>query len=115
VGYTVRFDDKSSNATRLKYMTDGALLAEMLGDRDLERYDVVVLDEAHERSLRTDMLMGFLKGVQRRRKDKVNKWEKEFKGKGKEQGADQRDPTPLKIIVMSATIDAKRFSEFFHE
>ncbi|GAA5915840.1 hypothetical protein JCM6882_006816 [Rhodosporidiobolus microsporus] len=87
VGYTVRFDDTTSSSTRLKYATDGTLLAEMLSDRDLEAYDVVVLDEAHERSLRTDMLMGFLKDIQKRRKEK--------------------------IVVMSATIDAKGFSDFF--
>ncbi|GAA5946514.1 hypothetical protein JCM10213_002062 [Rhodosporidiobolus nylandii] len=87
VGYTVRFDDRTSQNTRLKYATDGALLAELLGDKDLDAYDCVVLDEAHERSLRTDMLMGFLKDIQKRRKEK--------------------------IVVMSATIDAERFSEFF--
>lgn len=116
VGYTVRFDDRSTPKTRLKYMTDGALLAEMLGDRDLERYEVVVLDEAHERSLRTDMLMGFLKQVQARRLEKVKAWEEERKGKGKAVGADEGTegmPTPLKIVIMSATIDAKRFSDFF--
>ncbi|GAA5875120.1 hypothetical protein JCM16303_005016 [Sporobolomyces ruberrimus] len=132
VGYTVRFDDKSSSKTRLKYATDGALLAEMLGNRDLDNYDVVVLDEAHERSLRTDMLMGFLKDIQVRRKEKVRQFrlEKE-KGKGKGKGKEgeeevpavakkgratlERDPTELKIVVMSATIDAKRFSEFFND
>lgn len=108
VGYTVRFDDKSDSSTRLKYMTDGALLAEMLGDRDLDRYDVIVLDEAHERSLRTDMLMGFLKDIQARRRDKFRS------SKGKAPAAsDAREPTPLKIVVMSATIDAQRFSDFF--
>lgn len=128
VGYTVRFDDRTSRGTRLKYATDGALLAEMLGDRDLDAYDVVVLDEAHERSLRTDMLMGFLKDIQLRRKAKVRAWK--AKGKGKAHAdehrngdaaaaavngkhAEERDPTELKIVVMSATIDAKRFSEFF--
>ncbi|GAA5855522.1 hypothetical protein JCM9279_006036 [Rhodotorula babjevae] len=127
VGYTVRFDDRTSRGTRLKYATDGALLAEMLGDRDLDAYDVVVLDEAHERSLRTDMLMGFLKDIQLRRKDKVRAWK--AKGKGKAGAEDnrnsdaaavangkhveERDPTELKIVVMSATIDAKRFSDFF--
>ncbi|GAA5982727.1 hypothetical protein JCM11641_007769 [Rhodosporidiobolus odoratus] len=89
VGYTVRFDDRTCRATRLKYATDGALLAEMLADCDLNAYEVVILDEAHERSLRTDMLMGFLKEIQKRRKEK--------------------------IVVMSATIDAKRFSEFFND
>ncbi|GAA6005855.1 uncharacterized protein JCM10292_004661 [Rhodotorula paludigena] len=131
VGYTVRFDDRSSRATRLKYATDGALLAEMLADRDLDKYDVVVLDEAHERSLRTDMLMGFLKDIQQRRKDKVRAFQAD-KGKGKarpsaqngdtaatngangDKAADSRDPTELKIVVMSATIDAKRFSDFFN-
>lgn len=114
VGYTVRFDDRSSRATRLKYATDGALLAEMLSDRDLDAYDVVVLDEAHERSLRTDMLMGFLKDIQKRRKAKVAAYAKKGKQVEHEAEADgQREPTELKIVVMSATIDAKRFSEFF--
>ncbi|GAA6009758.1 hypothetical protein JCM11491_001088 [Sporobolomyces phaffii] len=117
VGYTVRFDDKSHpTKTRLKYATDGALLAEMLGDRDLDRYDVVVLDEAHERSLRTDMLMGFLKDIQQRRKEKVKQFrEEETKGKGKGKEEGTREPTELKIVVMSATIDAKRFSQFFDD
>lgn len=92
VGYTVRFDDKTTEATRLRYMTDGSLLAEMLSDRYLERYSVVIVDEAHERSLRTDMLLGFLKEAQRVRSASDNK---------------------LKIIVMSATIDAQRFSDFY--
>lgn len=85
----------------------------MLGDKDLDAYDVVILDEAHERSLRTDMLMGFLKAMQRRRRTKVEAWE-ELKGKGKaklNEGA--REPSLLKIVVMSATIDAQRFSDFF--
>ncbi|KDE06313.1 hypothetical protein MVLG_03352 [Microbotryum lychnidis-dioicae p1A1 Lamole] len=118
VGYTVRFDDRSTPATRLKYMTDGALLAEMLGDRDLLRYDVVILDEAHERSLRTDMLLGFLKGIQKRRRERVMRWSKgKKKGKSRrgedgEEG-EEKEPTDLKIVVMSATIDAKRFSDFF--
>ncbi|BGP20309.1 Salivary acidic proline-rich phosphoprotein 1/2 [Rhodosporidiobolus nylandii] len=127
VGYTVRFDDRTSQNTRLKYATDGALLAELLGDKDLDAYDCVVLDEAHERSLRTDMLMGFLKDIQKRRKEKVKAWragggkgkgreteegEKE-KGRGKPPKPEDREPTELKIVVMSATIDAERFSEFF--
>jgi ATP-dependent RNA helicase DHX33 len=84
----------------------------MLGDRDLEAYEVVIVDEAHERTLRTDMVLGFLKDVQSRRKAAVKEWKR--KGKlGVER--DGKEPKPLKIVVMSATIDAKRFSEFFNE
>lgn len=118
VGYTVRFDDRSGPSTRLKFVTDGTLLAEMLSDRDMENYDVIVLDEAHERSLRTDMLMGFLKDIQVRRKQKVKAFLKESKsdkGKEKESKSGDREPSELKIVVMSATIDAKKFSEFFNK
>ena len=97
VGYTVRFDDMSDpQRTKCKFVTDGTLLQELLADELLDRYDVVIVDEAHERTLRTDMVLGFLKKVQRLRKAR------------KEEGK-----TELKIIVMSATLDAERFSEFF--
>lgn len=104
VGYTVRFDDCSSPKTRLKYLTDGTLLQEILGDRLLECYDVVVIDEAHERTLRTDMILGFLKEIQAKRKELARSAEK---------GKDGNPIGPLKIVVMSATIDAERFSTFF--
>lgn len=104
VGYTVRFDDCSSPKTRLKYLTDGTLLQEILGDRLLESYDVVVIDEAHERTLRTDMILGFLKEIQIKRKEMARAAEK---------GKNGEPVGPLKIVVMSATIDAERFSEFF--
>jgi HrpA-like RNA helicase len=58
VGYSVRFDDCTSQSTRIKYMTDGMLLRELLTDKLLKRYSVIILDEAHERTLRTDILFG---------------------------------------------------------
>ncbi|KAJ8037867.1 putative ATP-dependent RNA helicase DHX40 [Holothuria leucospilota] len=93
VGYQVRFDDCTSKETTIKYMTDGCLLREFLDDRELSRYSVIILDEAHERSLDTDILFGlvnqlFLSGLSTKRK------------------------YPLKVIVMSATLDAGKFSEF---
>jgi ATP-dependent helicase HrpA len=61
VGYQVRFEDKTSRRTRIKFMTDGILLAETQGDPDLKQYDALILDEAHERSLNIDFLLGYLK------------------------------------------------------
>ena len=87
-------------------MTDGTLLQEILGDPLLEAYDIVIIDEAHERTLRTDMILGFLKQIQKRRKALMAE-----RPKAGENGFKQ--PGPLKIIVMSATLDAKRFSEFY--
>jgi pre-mRNA-splicing factor ATP-dependent RNA helicase DHX15/PRP43 len=84
VGYTIRFEDKTSNRTLLKYLTDGMLLREAMTDPMLSRYGVVILDEAHERTLSTDILFGLIKEVMQRRKD-------------------------LKIVVMSATLNAERF------
>ncbi|KAJ3191900.1 putative ATP-dependent RNA helicase dhr2, partial [Entophlyctis luteolus] len=89
VGYSVRFDDRTSSATKIKYMTDGMLLRELLSDRNLSKYSVIILDEAHERTLRTDVLFGMVKAIQKVRDD-------------------------LKIVVMSATLDAARFSEYFN-
>ncbi|KAI8063377.1 P-loop containing nucleoside triphosphate hydrolase protein [Gilbertella persicaria] len=96
VGYTVRFDDTSSPHTIIKYLTDGMLLREILADELLLRYKVVVLDEAHERTLRTDMLFGMIKTIQRKR-------------------AEKEGVHPLKIVIMSATLDAEKFSEFFNQ
>jgi ATP-dependent helicase HrpA len=88
VGYKVRFADKLSQNTYIKLMTDGILLAETQGDRDLRAYDTLIIDEAHERSLNIDFLLGYLRRLMPRRPD-------------------------LKIIVTSATIDADRFAQHF--
>jgi ATP-dependent helicase HrpA len=88
VGYQVRFDDRSARETRVKLMTDGVLLAEINRDRDLRRYDTVILDEAHERSLTIDFLIGYLAQLLPRRPD-------------------------LKLIITSATIDPESFARHF--
>lgn len=88
VGYQIRFDDRTSEATRLKFMTDGILLAEMQRDRLLRRYDTLIVDEAHERSLNIDFLLGWLKRTLPLRPD-------------------------LKLVISSATIETERFSQFF--
>ena len=61
IGYSIRFEDCTSEETRIKFMTDGILLRELLNEGDLDQYSVIILDEAHERSLNTDVLMGLLK------------------------------------------------------
>eukprot|EP00897_Mesotaenium_endlicherianum_P008574 jgi/Mesen1/7745/ME000407S06973 len=89
VGYSVRFEDRTSPATRIKYLTDGCLLREFLHDVQLQHYSVVILDEAHERSLQTDILIGLLRRL-----------------------VATRQP-PLKLLVTSATLDGQKFSAFF--
>ncbi len=88
VGYQVRFTDRTSRASRVKLMTDGILLAELQRDRDLKKYDTIIIDEAHERSLNIDFLLGYLKRLLPRRPD-------------------------LKLIITSATIDPDRFARHF--
>ncbi|AWP15110.1 putative pre-mRNA-splicing factor ATP-dependent RNA helicase DHX16 [Scophthalmus maximus] len=90
VGYSIRFEDCTSERTVLKYMTDGMLLREFLTEPDLASYSVVIIDEAHERTLHTDILFGLIKDIARFRPD-------------------------LKVLVASATLDTERFSCFFDD
>lgn len=106
VGYTVRFDDTSSPKTLIKYLTDGMLLREILSDPLLLRYRVIILDEAHERTIRTDVLFGMLKRIQQARQDKS---EETLSLNGTSR------IHPLKIVVMSATMNAKKFSLYFNK
>ncbi|MCL4140929.1 UNVERIFIED_CONTAM: hypothetical protein GTU68_006497, partial [Idotea baltica] len=88
VGFKIRFDDKTSEKSYVKLMTDGILLAETQTDRFLEQYDMIIVDEAHERSLNIDFLLGYLKRILERRKD-------------------------FRLVITSATIDTERFAEHF--
>ena len=88
VGYQIRFEERTSPRTYVKFMTDGILLAEIQGDRLLQRYDTLIIDEAHERSLTIDFLLGWLKSILPERPE-------------------------LKVLISSATIETERFSEFF--
>ncbi|RCH87471.1 DEAH-box ATP-dependent RNA helicase prp22, partial [Rhizopus stolonifer] len=89
VGYTIRFEDCTSPETRIKYMTDGMLLRECLIDPAMSQYSVVILDEAHERTISTDVLFGLLKRAAKKRPD-------------------------LKLIITSATLDADKFATYFN-
>lgn len=90
VGYKIRFHDHTGSGTKIKFMTDGILLAETQGDRELRRYDTIIIDEAHERSLNIDFLLGYLHRLLATRRD-------------------------LKLIIASATIDTEKFSRHFHD
>jgi ATP-dependent RNA helicase DHX8/PRP22 len=89
VGYSIRFEDCTSSSTIIKYMTDGMLLREALLDKELKQYSVIMLDEAHERTIHTDVLFGLLKQTILKRDD-------------------------LRLIVTSATLEAEKFSEYFY-
>ncbi|KAF4521841.1 hypothetical protein B566_EDAN003715 [Ephemera danica] len=90
VGYSIRFEDCTSERTIIKYMTDGTLHREFLSEPDLQSYSVMIIDEAHERTLHTDILFGLMKDITRFRPD-------------------------LKLLISSATLDAEKFSEFFDD
>lgn len=96
VGYKVRFEDTTSNLTKIKFMTDGTLLREALTDKLLKQYRVIILDEAHERTINTDILFGIVKEAQRARRQSYS------------------NLPPLKIIIMSATMDVDHFSKYFN-
>lgn len=109
VGYAVRFQEAYGPETRIKFMTDGMLARELLADPLLSKYSVVILDEAHERTLNTDLLMATLKGIQKVRKERAKALQS---SKGKEK-VDSASCDILKVIIMSATLDAEKFSQFF--
>ncbi|KAL0908446.1 hypothetical protein M5K25_022941 [Dendrobium thyrsiflorum] len=116
VGYAIRFDDATSTSTRIKYMTDGLLLREALLDPILSRYSVIIIDEAHERTVHTDVLLGLLKKVQDARL-KQHKLDKPYINNvvkvDNECHSSNMKFAPLKLIIMSASLDAKGFSEYF--
>jgi pre-mRNA-splicing factor ATP-dependent RNA helicase DHX16 len=91
VGYSIRFEDCTSDKTVIKYMTDGMLLREFLSEPDLARYNVIIVDEAHERSLSTDIVMGLVKDIARFRGDDI------------------------RVIISSATLNAEKFSSYFDD
>ncbi|KAG6891586.1 hypothetical protein C0992_002624 [Termitomyces sp. T32_za158] len=107
VGYSVRFDERFSQETRIKYMTDGMIVRELLSDPKLSQYSVIIVDEAHERTLRTDLLIANLKTIQKERSGSGGS-----SRKGKENA---NKFNPLKIVIMSATLDAEKFSHFFNK
>lgn len=88
VGYSIRFEDCTSDKTVIKYMTDGMLLREFLTEPDLAAYSCMIIDEAHERTLSTDILLGLVKDIARFRPD-------------------------FRLLISSATMNAQRFSDFF--
>uniref|UniRef100_A0A5B7BJA9 RNA helicase n=1 Tax=Davidia involucrata TaxID=16924 RepID=A0A5B7BJA9_DAVIN len=129
VGYSIRFEDVTCSSTRIKYMTDGLLLREALLDPYLSRYSVIIIDEAHERTVHTDVLLGLLKSIQKVRSKRVNEHlnidhtkanssillnkEIDTQRVGILKQCRGIKLSPLKLIIMSASLDARVFSEYF--
>ncbi|KAL3327742.1 hypothetical protein AABB24_035422 [Solanum stoloniferum] len=129
VGYAIRFEDVTSGQTKIKYMTDGLLLREALLDPYLSKYSVIIVDEAHERTIHTDVLLGLLKNVQKARSKSINgvvntDHNNSNNGHALEERIDNQNDgilkscqvkkyNPLKLIIMSASLDARVFSEYF--
>ena len=90
VGYRVRFDEKMGPATKIKFLTDGMLLREAILDRKLNAYSVIILDEAHERTVNSDVLLAILKGI-----------------------VSGERANDLKLVIMSATLDLEKFIHYF--
>ncbi|KAL0420914.1 UNVERIFIED_CONTAM: Pre-splicing factor ATP-dependent RNA helicase DEAH10 [Sesamum latifolium] len=128
VGYGIRFEDVTSSSTRIKYMTDGLLLREALLDPYLSKYSVIIVDEDHERTVHTDVLLGLLKTVQKTRSQGANDMVHNGHPKGENGAILEKENdiqstnilkhnrgkklSPLKLIIMSASLDAQIFSEY---
>ncbi|WWC72372.1 uncharacterized protein I206_106334 [Kwoniella pini CBS 10737] len=128
VGYSVRFEEMVSRDTGIRYCTEGVLMRELANPAQnigtssssshqglnlLLKYDIIIIDEAHERTLNTDFLCGTLKKVQNIRKEMVKSQQKQFDGNGKGKEKKGSEIKELKLIIMSATLDPGKFQKFF--
>ena len=93
MGYRVRFEEKLSHSTKIKFLTDGMLLREAIVDNRLSQYSCIILDEAHERTVNSDVLMALVKDIAKHR--------------------NQNQKNKLKLVIMSATLDLAKFTEYF--
>jgi pre-mRNA-splicing factor ATP-dependent RNA helicase DHX15/PRP43 len=126
VGYNIRFEDCTSAHTKLKYLTDGMLIRELVSDKYLSKYSIIMLDEAHERTLNTDILLAILKNLVNLRNGKANVGNSHEVRKGKSDNSGNiaehhhsnetlLNAGPLKLVIMSATIEIDRFVNYFNK
>lgn len=117
VGYTVRFEDHTSRNTKIKFVTDGSLLREALSDRLLRQYSVIILDEAHERTISTDVLFGIVKNAQKARTN-GNHTPLKVSERGRCTNSSGCNSKLVQIfsqiVIMSATMDVDHFSKYFN-